>query len=688
MLRRMIPVLQHEASECGLACLAMVAQRHGIKTSLSDLRRRYPTSIKGTTLRELAFIATRMGFAPRPLRLTLRELEQLQKPAILHWRFRHFIVLAAVDRNGYKILDPAVGQRRIGKREMTEAFTGIALELGTTAQFHAPPPSPRLELKDFFRRTHGLTSTLLKLGVLSLAIQIAALTLPLLTQFIVDQVIPSRDDNLLLLLVLGFACLVIMNTLLTMLRGWSLLLLTANLRHTWGSNLCRHLLALPLEYFEKRHTGDVVSRFTALSAVEQLVTSASVEASIDGVLVLFSLGVMWLYAPVLTMIVVAGVGFYGLVTWAFLSVQRQRTQETLVASAREHSHFVESLRNMAILRANHAEDTRFGHWQNKLVDKIRGDVKLRLVSLYRNFFGQFGTGIEYLLLLYFASGEIMNGRMSIGMLMAFLAYRSQFASRGAALVDNLLQYRLASVHLDRLSDITHHQPEQQHDPAVPDRELIGHLSAEALVFRYAPTLPVVVAGMSFEVDPGESVALVAPSGFGKTTLLKLLLGLLQPSSGAVYVDHLSLTNFGLGNYRRQIGAVLQNDGLFAGSLLDNIALFEPEPDIPRAMECCEAALIHQDIVAMPMGYHSLVGDMGTALSGGQVQRVMLARALYKRPRMLFLDEATSHLDKPVADAIEDNLSHLAITRILISHRMETRSRVDRVICLDGNAVAA
>lgn len=687
MRRRLSPVLQHEASECGLACLAMVAQQRGGKTSLSDLRRRYPTSIKGTTLRELALVATQMGFTARPLRLTLKELDLLKKPAILHWRFRHFIVLEAVDRNGYKIIDPAIGARHIDKHEMTEAFTGIALELGTTTQFQ-PTPILSLQLKDFFRHAHGLMPALLKLGVLSLAIQCAALSLPLLTQFIVDQVIPSRDQNLLLLLILGFGCLVVVNTLLTALRGWSLVMLTSNLRHTWGSNLCRHLLKLPLDYFEKRHTGDVVSRFTALGAVERLVTGASVEATIDGVLVVFSLVVMWLYAPVLTAIVVAGVGFYGLVTWAFLSTQRQRTQEMLVASAREHSHFVESLRNMATLRVNHGEDARFGHWQNRLVEKIRGDVNLRLVGLYRNLLGQLGAGLEYLLLLYFAAGEIMNQRMSIGMLMAFLAYRTQFASRGAALVDNLLEYRLAGVHLDRLSDITHQEQEQLHDPLAADRALVGHLSVKDVVFRYAPTLPMVVANVSFEVGPGESVALVAPSGFGKTTLLKLLLGLLQPSSGAVYIDHLSLATFGLSNYRRQIGAVLQNDGLFAGSLLDNIALFEPEPDIQRAIECCEATLIDGDIRAMPMGYHSLVGDMGTAISGGQVQRVMLARALYKRPRMLFLDEATSHLDKPTADVIEDNLSHLAITRVLISHRRETRSRVDRVIDLSRQAAAA
>ena len=276
--------------------------------------------------------------------------------------------------------------------------------------------------------------------------------------------------------------------------------------------------------------------------------------------------------------------------------------------------------------------------------------------------------------------------MTIGMLLAFLSYRSQFANRSAALIDNLMQYKLAGVHLDRLSDIARTEPETQLVNSIAQRVLVGHLLVEGIAYRYAPTLPAVIKNLSFEVLAGESVALVAPSGFGKTTLLKLLLGLLQPDDGRIQVDHLSLDTFGLSNYRRQVGVVMQQDSLFAGSLLDNIALFEAEPDVNRAMECCRTALIHNDIVAMPMGYHSLVGDMGTSLSGGQAQRLLLARALYRQPRMLFLDEGTSHLDQPIADAIEDNLAQLKITQVIVSHRQETRSRVDRTIQLNEMAV--
>ncbi len=278
----------------------------------------------------------------------------------------------------------------------------------------------------------------------------------------------------------------------------------------------------------------------------------------------------------------------------------------------------------------------------------------------------------------------MNQRMTIGMLLAFLSYRSQFSSRGAALIDNLLQYRLAGVHLDRLGDITQTEPEVRQDTIpVAYRELMGHLLVEDVVFRYAPALPAVINQLSFQITAGESVALVAPSGFGKTTLVKLLLGLLQPETGRICIDQVELPTFGLERYRRQVGVVMQDDCLFACSLLDNVALFEPQPNVHWVKTVCQMACIHDDILAAPMGYHSLVGDMGAALSGGQLQRLLLARALYRRPRILFLDEATSHLDGTIANAIENNLAQLDITRVIISHRQATRRVVDRVIDLSN-----
>lgn len=263
----------------------------------------------------------------------------------------------------------------------------------------------------------------------------------------------------------------------------------------------------------------------------------------------------------------------------------------------------------------------------------------------------------------------MSGGFSVGMVFAYLAYKAQFLGRAASLIDQAIAFRMLGLHLERLSDIALAEQDTAFTQApMKKQELEGRIELRDVCFRYSPTDPYILDGVCLKVEPGEHVAIVGPSGGGKSTLIKIILGLLEPTSGVVLIDGVPLRQFGHANYRDQVGAVLQDDHLFAGSIADNIALFDEAPDMNQIIASAEAAAIHEDVLSMPMGYDTLVGDMGSSLSGGQKQRVLLARALHRKPRMIVMDEGTSHLDPAIESLVLNSLRRLAATRIVCAHR--------------------
>lgn len=681
--RPYVPViLQTEAAECGLACLAMVASYHGYQSDLSSLRRRWSVSMKGINLAQLMAMGQGLELTPRAVRLELEQISELKRPAILHWDLDHFVVLDRISTRSIHIVDPAVGRRKLSMAEVSRHFTGVALELSPTARFVRRREVNPLPLWSFVAGTKGLGSALFNILLLSLALQVLLLLAPLFGQIVIDEIVISQDRNLLTVLAIAFLLLATIQICINGIRGWVVVTLGARLQLGWVTRLFHHLIRLPLNYFEKRHMGDIVSRFGSIRAVEALVANSVVAALVDGLMAITTLMVMIVYSPRLALVVVAAVSLYALFRLAIFRPLWLASQEALVLDAKENSLFMESIRAILPLKNFGRESSREGLWLNRKADALNAELRVSRLQLIQ----QLGNGgifaLENILVLWVGALAVINTELSIGMLVAFLAYKQQFGGRAAALIDTAVQFRLVRVHLDRLADIALAERDSGAQPAsVGAPTISGSLAVHDLWFRYADTEPHVIAALNLEINAGECVAIAAPSGFGKTTLIKIMMGLLQPEKGSVLVDNVDIHRGALGNYRHQTAAVMQEDELISGSLADNITFFDPNPDADRMEECARRAAIHEDIQRLPMGYYTLVGDMGSSLSGGQKQRIMLARALYARPRILFLDEATSNLDALTEHRIHESLKNMAITRVIVAHRQETLAVADRIIHL-------
>ena len=658
----------------------MVANHHGHQLDLTSLRNRYSVSLKGANLQQLMQLANQLGLTPRALKLDLNDLKNLRTPCILHWEMNHFVVLKKVHRNGITILDPAMGERRLTLAEVDMAFTGVALELTPGSEFKKIDERVRLGLTAFWTRVQGLIPSLTKLFILSLLLQLFLLAAPYYTQLVVDEVLISQDKPLLVVLALGFGLIMLLRVLTQTLRGWVVLHLGSVMSVQMAANLMRHLLHLPLSFFEKRHMGDVVSRFSSLNAVRELLTNSLVEGVIDGIMAITVLIMMYLYSPQLSLVVGIAVLIYGLLRWVLYRPLHQLTEASIVASAKEQSNFMETVRGMQSIKLFGLQTQRLNVWQNRFADAVNQNYRLGRWQISYGTINQLLFGIENVLVVYLAALAVMDGNITIGMLFAFMAYKNQFTERTAALIDKVVEIKMTRLHLDRLADIALTEQEDEGSD-VDNRQVSGRLQLSDIRFRYASNDPLLFNGLNLSVNTGENIAIIGPSGTGKTSLMKIMLGILPIENGKVEVDNIDIRHFGLRNYRSQIAAVMQDDQLMSGTLAENISFFDSQMDMQQVMASAELAGIHQDIAAMQMGYNSLVGDMGSSLSGGQKQRLLLARALYRKPKILFMDEATSHLDVQLERYVNQAIKQLNMTRIIIAHRPQTIVNAERIMQL-------
>jgi len=686
--RRRVPlILQTEATECALACLAMAAGAFGLHTDLPTLRRRFSISLKGATLVDLVRMADALQLHTRALRAELDELVQLQTPCILHWDLKHFVVLVSVERGVALIHDPAHGVRRMKLDEVSRHFTGVALELQPAPGFAPREERQRVTLRGLLGPVGGLKRSLTYIFGLALALEVFVLMTPFLMQWVVDDVLVSADRDLLTTLGVGFALLVLIQVATAAARSWAVLVLSATLNLQWLTNVFAHLLRLPMAWFEKRHAGDIWSRFAAVQKIQRTLTTSFIEAVLDGLLVVLTLAMMLLYSGTLTALALAAVVVYGLLRVWFYRPLAEATEEALVFEAKQNSHFLESLRGVQAIKLFNAQGDRRSRFSSLVVDTMNAEVATRKLELLFSVLHRGLFGLERVAVIWVGALLVMDRQLSVGMLFAFFAYKEQFALRVSSLIDKTVELKMLRLQGERLADIVLTAPEADAAGAAAPRDLSPSIELRDVAFAYAEGEPDVLSGINLRVDAGESVAIVGPSGCGKTTLLKLMLGIHAPTRGEVLVGGQPLARLGQRAWRDMVGVVMQDEPLFSGSIADNIAFFEPSADLAWAEQCARVASVHDEIEAMPMGYHTLIGEMGMALSGGQKQRVLLARALYKRPKILLLDEATSSLDVERERVVNLAVKQLALTRIIVAHRPETIASAGRVVALQDGRVA-
>ena len=682
-------VLQTEAAECGLACLAMVLGWHGTVTDLAVMRRRHAISLKGMTLAGLAQIAQRENLGARAVRLELAQLRQLKLPAILHWELNHFVVLKSVGAGHITIHDPAFGERRISMAEVDKKFTGVAMELWPEPGFEPRQEATRISLMQLIGRVKGFLPSLSQVLVLTLVLEVLSLASPLFMQWIVDQVVVSRDADLLTTLAIGFAMLLVLQQIFGVARAWAMMSINTAINVQWQSSIFTHLLRLPVEYFQKRHLGDIVSRTSSIGEIQRVLTSAFVETLFDGLMMLLTLVIMFIYSPSLAGIAVLAVALYLVIRILWYRPLYMASQENIVRGAMVSSHYLETIRGVRAIKLFSRQAQRQAAWQTLLVAQTNAGLGIQKLNLFYRVVRSTLSGGFYILLLWMGTRQILDGSLSVGMFVAFLAYRSQFDTRLSDLIGKYFDYKMLTLHAERLADVVLTAPEPAHamlwgqDAAAQPHRAI-HI--DNLKFRYSEQDPWVLQGLSLHIQPGQAVAIVGGSGCGKSTLAALLLGVYSAQEGSIQHGGVPLERMGLGPWRSLVGTVMQDDTLFAGSVADNICFFDPQPDHAWLAQCARVACIHDDIETMAMGYQTLVGDMGTVLSGGQKQRVLLARALYKRPQILILDEATSHLDVRLEALVNRAIAKLEMTRIIIAHRPETIGAAQRVIELGAGKV--
>lgn len=682
-------VRQTEIAECGLASLTMVANYHGLDIDLGTMRRRFAPSLRGAALRSLIGLADKVGLTPRAVKLPLEQLGNLHAPCILHWDMNHYVVLERVKGgpNSLQALihNPDGRSTWMPMAEVSNHFTGVALELRPSDNFETGKQRERLKLSQLWRRMTGMKRALVQVLVLSLVLQAFVLASPYYMQIAIDNALPALDNDLLTVLALGFGLFTLINAGTSLLRSFVLLVAGTSLGYGLASNIARRLFRLPIDWFEKRHTGDILSRFQSIIPIQNMLAQGAVAAIVDGVMAVLTLALMLWYSPTLAFVALIGFALYGIVRLVSFSFEREAQEASIITGGKEQTTLIETLRGMTTLRLFGRETLRHALWQTRLTDAVNADVRVARITIWQSTANLLIFGIENIITIWLAVGMVIDGAgFSVGMVFAYMAYKTQFIEKAAALIDQGIAFKMLGLHLERLSDIALSDEDKSFgESADIETALKGKIELRDVFYRYAPSDPLVLDGVSMTAKPGEHVAITGPSGGGKSTLVKLLLGLVEPDSGDVLVDGLPLARFGYKSFHGQVAAVLQEDSLFAGTLADNIALFDDPVDMERVTASAVAASIHEDIARMPMQYETLVGDMGSTLSGGQKQRVLLARALYRQPKILVMDEGTAHLDTAHEQAVNAAIASMGITRIIIAHRRETVEAAERVLVMAG-----
>jgi ATP-binding cassette subfamily B protein RaxB len=489
-----------------------------------------------------------------------------------------------------------------------------------------------------------------------------------------------------MIIALGFGALVVLQAGIEALRGWALRVFGSLLSFQIVGNLIRHLLRLPAEFFEKRHVGDVFSRVGSVEPIQDAITRGVVATIIDGLMSCVAAVILFFYSTTLALVVIVAVLIDAALALILFPGMRARMEEEILAKAKEQSHLMESIRAATTIKIMGREGEREASWRNLFAEVTNAGVTVGRYQLTLSFFQSVLTGIQTVLVIYLGASMILAGEgFSVGMLIAFLSFRETFTDRAIALINQTVQFRLLRLHLDRLADIVTAEPDVPNE-TVPTLQVTGAIKMKNLKFRYGTTDPFILDNACLEIEPGDFVALIGPSGGGKTTLLKLLLGLRRPTSGSIELDGQEPGPALWRAWRNNVGVVAQDDQLLSGSIADNIAFFDPDLNMARVHEAAYSAQVHEIIMRAPMQYLTLVGDMGSTLSGGQRQRILLARALYRRPKILFLDEGTANLDVSTEEVISDLIAHMPITRVVVAHRPALIRRASKVFVVMGGQV--
>jgi ATP-binding cassette subfamily B protein RaxB len=678
-------ILQSRRTECGLAALTMVANHFGHDLDLTSMRRRFGD--ERPDLCSMLAIANSLGLIGRPLRLGMADLQKLVLPAVLHWEFDHFVVVTKVGRHRILIHDPAAGRRVLDRVEAGAAFTGVAVEFTPAPDFAGESARQLPSLAGLLKSFRGLPRYLFGMLFLLIATQLLSLAPPVATQLLIDEVVLGQDRAWLHRVIVGLALVMLAAVLIDTLRRRIALFTGMRVATDATTLIIRHLLRLPAAIIGRRSVGDLMSRVESMQPLRVALTETSLQLVVQGTVMVATVALMLVYSRLLTAISVGAVIVIALLQAMVLPRSRALNAEHVVGAARAGNSLIESLRAYTAVNAMGLGMQRLAHWQHGFATAINAEMRKQQLSVLVGAGQGVTTVVEYALFLAVGIGGVLDRHFTLGVLFAFLGLRGTLATATIELLGAVRQLYLVRTHVERVAEIVAETPEPGPPRHALRRRLHGRVACDAIGFRYPGGAPI-FDGLTAAVDAGESVVIRGPSGSGKSTLLRLLAGSLEANHGRLRYDDMDARLWDRAALRRQFGIVLQSDRLFEGSVADNISCFETDADVGRLREAAELAAIWDEIQDLPMALHTPLAGADGGLSGGQAQRLLLARAIYRAPRILFLDEATSQLDHSTERRVIGNLGTLSVTTISVAHRSNAVAAASRFIDLENNEAVA
>ena len=683
MRRRMPDIHQTTAADCGVAALAMVLGYHGKRVTVRDLNARMKIGRDGVSAASLLDAADDFGLRGRAVRVA--DVRSLPLASILHWQFRHFLVLRRHRRDAIEVSDPAFGRRVIPLSDVRRAFTGVALVFEPTDRF--VPGTKVSSTRRGFRILLSQRTLFGRIVVASLLAQMLATALPFFTGLLVDRVVPRQDYSLLLVLSLGLVIIHALTTLTSFIRAHLMLHLRTRLETVFTLGFLDHLVGLPYGYFQRRTSGDLMVKLGANATVREILTSTMMSTLLDGLLSVIYLVVLFLTNWRLTFIVLFLAAGRLTLLWYVRWRQRQLVAESLDVQSRSQTYQVEMLSGMETLKSMGLERRAAEIWSNVFVDGLNVSIRRgQLDATFSALLALMGVATSVTLLSY-GGYLVLEGVLSLGMLIAFTALASAFLAPLNGLVSSAIQLQMLEVYVERVNDVLETPHERAHvTTPVKLSGPIQMVRLEHVHFRYADGRDV-LTDISLDIARGTRVAIVGQTGSGKTTLARLLAGLYDPTQGRVLFNDHDLRNLDVQSLRRRFGIVTQETQLFGGTIRSNIALSDPDMGLDRIVMAAKVACLHEEILAMPMAYETVLADRGLSLSGGQRQRLAIARAVASNPEVLVLDEATSHLDVITEARINENLAALACIMVVISHRLSSIQAAHVIAVLQSGRIA-
>ncbi|MGO4477787.1 peptidase domain-containing ABC transporter [Massilia sp. 2TAF26] len=686
VIKRFAWVEQAEEMDCGAACLAMLCRHYGINMTLGKLRELANVTAQGATLDSLARAGEALGFGTRGVQCTFDALQGFELPFIVHWEGYHYVVVYGVSPSQVWVADPAVGFKKMSVEEFERGWSGTCLVFTPGEQLLqlTATRSPWLRFVGYLRPYRKI---LLHLFLATFVIQMLGIVPPLIIQNILDGVLVHQNVGLLHLLILGLVISTVFTQVMSTLRAYLSNYMVRNLDFSMMAQFFKHTMSLPYSFFAKRKTGDILARFSENQTIRAFLTESTVTTLLNLLMVFMYFTILFFYNVKLTLLLIGFV--IPIVALTVLATPRikEYAREVFAASTDAQSFLMEALGGIETIKGMGSERPVRLKWEKKYVKALETQYRSQSFSILVGLASQVLNSATTIVILWAGASLVLARELTIGQLMAFNALMGSVLGPLMGLVGLWSRMGDATVAMERLGDVLDIEPEQK--PAdvaarvvLPD--LRGELKLEHMYFRYGgDDTPYVLEDIDIDIKPGQLVAIVGRSGSGKTTLAKLLVGFYPPSEGKIFVDGYEMNVIDRGYYRAQVGYVMQSNLLFSGTIAENIASGDDSPDRRRVEEVAKMADAHAFISKLPLGYEQVVGERGVGLSGGQVQRLCIARALYHDPRLLVFDEATSALDTQSESNIMANMEAILAgrTAVIIAHRLSTIIRADKIVVL-------